>query len=117
MYSFIWLGTQVLALILFGLAASVLTAEEAAGRLLSAGRVHRLAETDRRGARQLSTLWDDEARLFSAAALARALAFALGGMVGVAVLGTRGRPRLRRGRAVLGGLGRPGHRLRDRSAR
>jgi hypothetical protein len=47
---------EFLIALLVALGAAVLTAEEAAARLLSAGRVHRLAETDRPGARRLAEL-------------------------------------------------------------
>ena len=78
---------EFLIFIVVALAAAVLTAEEAAARLLSAGRVHRLAETGRPGARRLAELWDDESRLGSAAALARAIAFGFSGFLGLELAG------------------------------
>jgi CBS domain containing-hemolysin-like protein len=76
-------GLGLLVFLLVALGAAVLTAEEAAARLLTAGRVHRLAETDRPGARRLAELLAGEPRLASAAALARAVAFGLAGLVSV----------------------------------
>ncbi len=78
---------EFLVLLLVGLAAAILTAEEAAAQLLSAGRVHRLAEADRPGARQLAALDDEEPRLASAAALARALACGIAGVVSIQLFG------------------------------
>jgi CBS domain containing-hemolysin-like protein len=78
---------EFLIFVVVALGAAVLTAEEAAAKLLTAGRVHRLAETDRPGARQLDELWDGEPRLASAAALARAVAYGFAGFVGLELAG------------------------------
>lgn len=69
-------------LLILGVLLSVLAAAEAALHLLSPGRIHRLAEADRRGAHALERLADDPSDLGAAAAALRPITYAFAGFVG-----------------------------------
>jgi CBS domain containing-hemolysin-like protein len=71
-----------------GVVLSVLAASEAALSLLSPGRIHRLAESERPGANALLKLAENPPALGGATAVARAVTFALAGYAAV-VAGTR----------------------------
>lgn len=69
-------------LLILGLLLSVLAAAEASLHLLSPGRIHRLAEADRRGAHALERLADEPSDLGAATAVLRPITYAFAGFVG-----------------------------------
>ena len=82
METFLW----VLAALVISLIAAVMAAEEAAGSLLSSGRLMRLAETERAGAQALSELLAKPERLRAVAALTSGAAYAVVGIASSAFL-------------------------------
>lgn len=73
----------LIALSVFSLAgAAVLSAEESAIALIARGRARRLVEAERRGAVAFEELADSPSRVGGAAALVRALGFALAALTG-----------------------------------
>ncbi len=69
--------------IILAVVSTLLAASETAVLMLAPGRIHRLAEADRRGGRALDMLADDRHRLRAVRELVAALAYAAAGFTGV----------------------------------